>query len=83
MCRVCQTVYATTAGVTLLATAGVGPVASQRAPLSDHQQLPAVVAQLTPPEIKKPEWYQQQEAAEKRASQESAARSAANARDAS
>ena len=74
MCKVCQVVYATTAGVTLLATSGGGMPPGQMLQLSSHQQLPAVVAKFTPPEIDKPEWYQQQEVAEQAAQQSVAQR---------
>lgn len=58
----------------MLATAGTSVASAQMSQLSSHQRLPAAIAKFTPPEIEKPEWYQQQEAAEQ-AAQQSTARS--------
>lgn len=69
MCMVCQVVYVTTASATVLATAITTPtshISSGGNQLANLQQLPAVVAKFTPPTFeKKPQWYEQQVAAEK------------------
>lgn len=63
MCMVCQVVYSTTAGATLLATA-TGPIQGGVSQLTNLQQLPEVVAEFTPPSFEqKPQWYEKQLAA--------------------
>lgn len=71
---VCQVVYATTAGATLIATTAV-PV-SESSQLRNLQQLPAVTAKFVSPTFDKPEWYQAQVKAEQ--DQIAAQRAAAN-----
>lgn len=55
MCMVCQVVYATTAGATLVATAS-GP-ATHVSQLNNLQQLPAATAKFAAPKFEKPAWY--------------------------
>lgn len=69
----CQVVYATTAGATLVATA-TAPM-SQTSQLTHLQQVPAATAKFSPPSFEKPAWYQKQVQAEQA---QLAAQSAAN-----
>lgn len=75
---VCQAVYSATAGATLLATASMPLVQNSESQLTKLQQLPAVVAEFTPPSFeKKPAWYEKQVAADQAANAEKSRRSAA------
>lgn len=66
MCMVCQVVHTTTAGATMFAVATAPVQQPQGNQLTNLQQLPATVAKFTPPTFeKKPQWYDQQIAAEK------------------
>ena len=65
MCMVCQVIYSTTAGATLLATASM-PMQSGVSQLTKLQEVPEAVSVFTPPSFeKKPGWYEKQVAAER------------------
>lgn len=74
---VCQVVYATTAGATLIGTAAT-PMA-QSSHLASLQTMPAVTATFSAPSFDKPEWYQKQVQAEQAqaAAQQAASKPAA------
>lgn len=65
MCMVCQVVYGTTAGVTLLATTGAPVLQTDQ--LNSLQKLPDTVAEFTVPTFERPAWYKKQVADEKKA----------------